>query len=164
MCTIYWNELKQLKVCEGKLIKKLLDVKGNCFTTEIMRSLNINITEERVRVIKLTFYNRLKTNQFTSDLFDEQNSYVEEVNEIIINVPDHHDNGTLISVNERVKMMTETINEAGGEIEKENKTVGMLKKIYNIKNKEKIPHLVNYLMMNQPNKKRLGQFKIIIII
>jgi hypothetical protein len=53
------GELKELKNIESSAFKKMLNLKQRCHTTELFRSLNIELTTERIDICKLKFFDRM---------------------------------------------------------------------------------------------------------
>ena len=124
--------------------------------------MRIELTYERFRIIKLSFYRRITANTFTMELLTElnkmriKNSFGEEIDKLTENVIGLHHDGTNLSEEEKVNIMIETIKETAKLIANTNITAITLRRIYETKKKESIPHIVNYLMINSSSNKDKG--------
>ena len=67
------GEMNDLKNIESGILKKMLNIKQRCYTSELFRSLNIELTTEKFAISKLKFLERIGTNEVTHFLYNELN-------------------------------------------------------------------------------------------
>ena len=67
------GEMSDLKNIESNILKKMLNIKQRCYTSELFRSLNIELTTEKIAISKLKFLERIGTNEVTHFLYNELN-------------------------------------------------------------------------------------------
>ena len=67
------GEMNDLKNIESGILKKMLNIKQRCYTSELFRSLNIELTTEKIAISKLKFLERIGTNEVTHFLYNELN-------------------------------------------------------------------------------------------
>lgn len=156
------SDAKQIKRADGNLLKRLLNVNKRCYTSEIKRSCNIELTHEKIKIIKLAFYKRIQQNEFTKRLYDELNrlnvksSYPEEISKLLEPIKARHLNGSEFSTNEKTDVLYEALKDVGKFISTNNKTVQALIKIYKTPKAERIPSLIEFLTYNKSNYEFIG--------
>ena len=152
-CNLTKKENIQIKKTDGSLLKKQLGLSRACYTTEIMRSLDIELTEEKIKIIKLKFYQRLLLNKFTKDLLNElgwekvKDCYHDEIRELLKPAADCNSQKNELSLNDLIKVTLETIKHYAL-YASQDPTVKTLKKIFKIKRKESVPAMIEFLMNN----------------
>lgn len=154
-CLLNNSELKTLKSIEGNTIKNLLLINKRCFTTEIMRSLDIELTEEWIEISKLKFYQRIQTNDFTKKLYDELeklevvDSFPEIINTLLDKVREKKLNNQSFNIDERIEIIIKSFKIFAKYECDNNKTISSLKKTYESTCYEKIRWAIEFLTLER---------------
>jgi len=83
------SDLERLAKIETRILKHMMGLTRCCLNTDLMRSLDIELTDEKYKIYKLDFFIRLNSNKFTSDLYNELkslkvvNSYPAQIEELL---------------------------------------------------------------------------------
>lgn len=64
--------LREIRRVEGNFIKSLVEMPSRCHTTELMRAMGILEPKLQLDKLKLGFFNRLVTNEYTSSIIKEE--------------------------------------------------------------------------------------------
>ena len=68
-CTVYnKGQQDKLRRCETMMMKLALGVRKHCHNTEIMYGLKIDRMEDRLKILKLNFFQRLLDNSYTNEI------------------------------------------------------------------------------------------------
>ena len=74
---LHKRQIKILKCLDSNIVifhftkTLMLMFNKKCYMTEIMRSLEVELTEEKIIAMKLDFLERIKKNEFTRELYEE---------------------------------------------------------------------------------------------
>ena len=155
------GEIKDLKNIESSALKKMLNLKQRCHSTELYRSLNIELTTERIDICKLKFFERIMLNEVTSSLYKElsalkvNNSFPDEIEKLVEPIGQQlHYRGGSFTLHEKAKVMISAIKAVGEREYNTNRTVLVAQKIYAIENKAFIPTLLEYLLHSKHTNKK----------
>ena len=75
-------EAKHIQSLEGILVKRMLNVGKNSRTTQLLRSVKIETVVEKINIIKLSFYTRLISNEYTKQIVGQIIKDMEKFNEL----------------------------------------------------------------------------------
>jgi len=131
----------------------MLNIKKRCLSTELLRSLDVEMTVEKLRIQKLNFVPRLLANQATANLYNVieslkvPNSMPTIINEIIklIGNPKHW-RGEVFTLKEKASVMADAIKMHANSESRINNTVKMAQKIMAIRERWLIAPLLEYLL------------------
>ena len=124
-----------------------------CLNTDLMRALNIELTEEKLKINKLNFLTRIMSNTFTKDLYGElkalkiTNSYPLQIEDLLKPLGEikFHD-GRVFTEEEKAKLLSSTLKTFGDSEAQKSIQVKNINKIFKYTNKEAIPHLLYFYL------------------
>jgi len=94
---LFKTEKRKIQLLESNIVKKMLGVKKRTKSTNLLYSVGVEQVEEKVKILKLRFANRILSNNLTSQILnhtlinDKKNKFVSEIKEIIGNNNDQID-------------------------------------------------------------------------
>lgn len=139
------TELLQIKRIEGNLVKSIIGISNRCRTSLLFLALGINSTEMQLMKMKLDFYERLLSNDFTKKFLmvlaesGASGDYIEELCEYTNDLNLDESTSTLL---QRCKMKISS-NEAETKALRKSPAIVEIKKILDNKNKNIISQLLS---------------------
>jgi len=151
--TLTENNSNKIAKLETKIIKSMMGLTKCCLNTDLMRALNIELTEEKLKINKLNFLTRIMSNTFTKDLYGElkalkiTNSYPLQIEDLLKPLGEikFHD-GRVFTEEEKAKLLSSTLKTFGDSEAQKSIQVKNINKIFKYTNKEAIPHLLYFYL------------------
>ena len=101
--TLTRGEIKIIKKREGNIVRRMTGVQKRCVTKSLLRAYSIKQTSHQLTKIKIEFYHRLVSNEFTNKILNElesinnKKSFIGEIDEINKDINGQHADGRPIS-------------------------------------------------------------------
>ena len=92
--SINQTELKKLQITEAGIIKRSMGLTKHAKTNDLMNAMSIDLTKDRIKLIKFSFLGRLLKNDFTKNIYENinkqesnaihKNSLIREIDKLTI--------------------------------------------------------------------------------
>jgi len=147
------TELTELTRIESLAIKKLFGISNDCYVTELLRALNIELSDEWFWTMKLKFVGRLLSNKFTRNLYEElENLRIEDSLPVCVNrllrpfTNVKHLNGIQFTLLEKCRCMVDGLISFGRKEANCSDTAHLIRKILSVESMRMIPLLLYFFL------------------
>ena len=152
--TMELNETETKKVCklESSILKRMMGIKQRCYSRHLFNSLRIGLPRRYIKIMKLKFYQRLRSNDYTNKILTEwnelnsKNYFNMAIEKITSSVSGQHINGDQYTTGEKCEIVCSSLHSLNIKNQKDDALAKKLKQLYKMTNRERMIQLTEQLI------------------